>query len=379
MQVQGPCLWFCILYCVCACRRNHHATTSCELQLSNSILQTPYQLGCLLLSPLSLSQPHPLPSRRASSQPATMGIIKKTFYTTVLTGTAFVGYVAGSTSIIRPLPRDDPIWKSNPFNRYNVQNNPSTQDVCIKRVPLSKIRPELLEKDGDLALEFCRGVWAGWGELPLLCLPCPSFLLRFFSFGGLFICIRDVDADHNARNPTRLPIPAPHPRKQVPGRDPRPPLVPARPGHLHLRARHAHNGPLRGRREDPVGHHRALRRQPRAQPGPARERRPVRHVRRGRQREGRGRAGPQELLLRLKEQARRHPGAHAQVHGDGAPVVLEAVDGQCQPMGDEGYLLIASLGGIGECAGRGGWSSFSAQWSREASPRRHCVSRSGAY
>lgn len=104
-----------------------------------------------------------------------MGIIKKTFYTTVLTGTAFVGYVAGSTSIIRPLPRDDPIWKSNPFNRYNVQNNPSTQDVCIKRVPLSKIRPELLEQDGALALEFCRGVWAGWGELPLGCpSSCPS-------------------------------------------------------------------------------------------------------------------------------------------------------------------------------------------------------------
>lgn len=115
-----------------------------------------------------------------------MGIIKKTFYTTVLTGTAFVGYVAGSTSIIRPLPRDDPIWKSNPFNRYNVQNNPSTQDVCIKRVPLSKIRPELLEKDGDLALEFCRGVWAGWGELPLPCIPFPSLLPRLLQLWRFF-------------------------------------------------------------------------------------------------------------------------------------------------------------------------------------------------
>lgn len=111
-----------------------------------------------------------------------MGIIKRTFYTTVLTGTAFVGYVAGSTSIIRPLPRDDPIWKSNPFNRYNVQNNPSTQDVCIKRVPLSKIRPELLEKDGDLALEFCRGVWAGWGEsFPSLASLLPPLLLQLRS------------------------------------------------------------------------------------------------------------------------------------------------------------------------------------------------------
>jgi hypothetical protein len=103
-----------------------------------------------------------------------MGIIKKTFYTTVLTGTALVGYVAGSTSIICPLPRDDPIWHSSPYRRYNAQNNPSTQDVCIKRIPLSKIRPELLEQDGALALEFCRGVWGGLGELlvaPLLPAP----------------------------------------------------------------------------------------------------------------------------------------------------------------------------------------------------------------
>lgn len=96
-----------------------------------------------------------------------MGIIKKTIYTTVLTGTAFVGYVAGSTSIIYPLPRNDPIWSSKAFRRYNIHNNPTTQDVCIKRIPLDKIRPELLEKEGDLALEFCRGVWAGWGKLSL--------------------------------------------------------------------------------------------------------------------------------------------------------------------------------------------------------------------
>lgn len=93
-----------------------------------------------------------------------MGIIKKTFYTTVLTGTAFVGYVAGTTSIICPLPREDPIFSSKTFRRYNIHNNPVTQDVCIKRIPLNKVRPELLQKEGDLAVEFCRGVWAGWGE-----------------------------------------------------------------------------------------------------------------------------------------------------------------------------------------------------------------------
>lgn len=93
-----------------------------------------------------------------------MGIIKRTFYTSVLTGTALVGYVAGTTSMICPLPRDDPLWSSKVYSRFNRHQNPSTQDVCIKRVPLDKIRPELLQKEGDLAVEFCRGVWGGWGE-----------------------------------------------------------------------------------------------------------------------------------------------------------------------------------------------------------------------
>lgn len=105
-----------------------------------------------------------------------MGIIKRTIYTTALTGTALVGYVAGTTSIIRPIPRDDPIWSSKMFARYNIHNNPTTQDVCIKRIPLSKVKPELLQEEDDLALEFCRGVWAGWGELcPVL--PSPALLL----------------------------------------------------------------------------------------------------------------------------------------------------------------------------------------------------------
>lgn len=94
-----------------------------------------------------------------------MGIIKRTLYTTALTGTALVGYIAGTTSVICPIPRDDPIWTSKIFSRYNIHKNPTTQDVVIKRIPLDKIRPELLQKDGDLALEFCRGIWAGWGKL----------------------------------------------------------------------------------------------------------------------------------------------------------------------------------------------------------------------
>ncbi|KAJ9145444.1 FAD linked oxidase [Pleurostoma richardsiae] len=92
-----------------------------------------------------------------------MGVIKKVFYTGVLTGTAFVGYLGGTTTILCPLPRNDPIWTSAMYQKYNIHRNPTTQDVCIKRIPLDKIKPELLQKDGDLAVEFCRGVWSGWG------------------------------------------------------------------------------------------------------------------------------------------------------------------------------------------------------------------------
>lgn len=33
-------------------------------------------------------------------------------------------------------------------------------------------------------------------------------------------------------------------------------------------------------------------------------------------------------------------------------MVLEAVDGQCQPMGDQGHLVMTGCGGVGICAGR---------------------------
>lgn len=55
------------------------------------------------------------------------------------------------------------MWQSQSYAKYNLHRNPSTQDICIRRIPLSKIRPELLENEGDLALEFCRGVWGGLG------------------------------------------------------------------------------------------------------------------------------------------------------------------------------------------------------------------------
>ncbi|EGR44522.1 uncharacterized protein TRIREDRAFT_124083 [Trichoderma reesei QM6a] len=92
-----------------------------------------------------------------------MGIIRKASLGVTLGTAAALGYVRLSTSIIAPIPLSDALYSSNTFKKYNLHRNPATNDICVKTIPLNRIRPELLQKEGDLALEFCRAVWKGWG------------------------------------------------------------------------------------------------------------------------------------------------------------------------------------------------------------------------
>ena len=68
-------------------------------------------------------------------------------------------------SKVVPLPNGDYILGTTLFARFNPYNNPVTQDVCLRRVPLAQIKPELLERagEGKLVEKFCAGVWSGWG------------------------------------------------------------------------------------------------------------------------------------------------------------------------------------------------------------------------
>ncbi|KAI1343695.1 hypothetical protein F5Y15DRAFT_174810 [Xylariaceae sp. FL0016] len=98
-----------------------------------------------------------------------MGIIR-TALTLGLTGvaggvasvSAGATYLAASTTLVN-LTKDDPMFKSQTYAKYNPKGNPALQDDCIKRVPLSKIRPELRDNEEALTLEFCRGIWSRWG------------------------------------------------------------------------------------------------------------------------------------------------------------------------------------------------------------------------
>ncbi|KAI1755499.1 hypothetical protein F4782DRAFT_527551 [Xylaria castorea] len=98
-----------------------------------------------------------------------MGILR----TAVLTGLWGVGggvasvgagmaYLLAGTSFV-PLTKDDQMFKTKTWARYNPRKNPAFKDDVVKVVPLSKIRPELRNDEKALTLEFCRGIWSRWG------------------------------------------------------------------------------------------------------------------------------------------------------------------------------------------------------------------------
>lgn len=80
--------------------------------------------------------------------------------------TAFPVWTKHST--IAGLPQDDPLWRSEFYKQYNPLDNPTMNDVCIRRIPLYQLRPELLEdaqKGGSRLVEaFSQGVWGRWSK-----------------------------------------------------------------------------------------------------------------------------------------------------------------------------------------------------------------------
>lgn len=103
-----------------------------------------------------------------------MGLLRTTLLTGALTGLgsaagvgATMAYILSSSKIV-DLTRKDPLFCDKTYARYNPRGNPPLADVVIKRVPLTKIKPELRNDEEALTLEFCRGVWSRWGESPII-------------------------------------------------------------------------------------------------------------------------------------------------------------------------------------------------------------------
>lgn len=95
-----------------------------------------------------------------------MGFLRSTFKFTTITATAGLGafFVATrNSSFVELDPAKDPIFASKAFRKLNPEGNPTTHDLCVRRVPLTDINPVLLEKKGRLVEAFCAGVWSGLG------------------------------------------------------------------------------------------------------------------------------------------------------------------------------------------------------------------------
>ncbi len=71
---------------------------------------------------------------------------------------------------MQDLPATDPLFSSAAYKHFNPRTNPSMSDVCVRRLPLHQIRPDLLDDDrrggGKLVETFCGGIYGGKGNPP---------------------------------------------------------------------------------------------------------------------------------------------------------------------------------------------------------------------
>lgn len=110
-----------------------------------------------------LATPHLFPTPLLSSA---MGIFSKLVKTTVAGSIASVGVFWGATrnDVFEAMDSSDPIFQSAFYKKFNPNNNPTLHDVCVRRIPLDKIQPSLVEEKGKLVEAFCAGVWGGLGK-----------------------------------------------------------------------------------------------------------------------------------------------------------------------------------------------------------------------
>lgn len=78
-------------------------------------------------------------------------------------GAAIIFVTSTRRSKIYPVGTDDYIFNTTQYARLNANNAPYSHDICVRKVPLGTIKPELLEKEGRLVEAFSQGVWGGSG------------------------------------------------------------------------------------------------------------------------------------------------------------------------------------------------------------------------
>lgn len=100
-----------------------------------------------------------------------MGVVKALFKTGVLgaaTSAAAFAFLTRKSEFPAVSPLAEELFKNDLYKRLNPERNEPMYDVCVRRVRLDKIRPELVADTDKLVTTFCAGIYGGNG-LSLVC------------------------------------------------------------------------------------------------------------------------------------------------------------------------------------------------------------------
>lgn len=94
-------------------------------------------------------------------------LVQGTILTTLTSAAAFTVWTKHSQ--FEPIDAStDTIVNSSLYKKYNPNQNPSVKDVCVRRIALIKIDPDLVKDAHDggskLVDRFTQGVWGGFGK-----------------------------------------------------------------------------------------------------------------------------------------------------------------------------------------------------------------------
>ncbi|KAL0576425.1 hypothetical protein V5O48_005561 [Marasmius crinis-equi] len=95
-----------------------------------------------------------------------MPLLARIAKTTLVSGAAGLGtflFLTRKNDFVPMDPSTSPLFRKKYIQSWNRNQNPTTHDDCMRKVPLDQIRPELLGKEGELVRAFSAGIWSGPG------------------------------------------------------------------------------------------------------------------------------------------------------------------------------------------------------------------------
>ncbi len=125
-----------------------------------------------------------------------MGLLRNILRTTAIGASAGIGtffFVTRKNTFVPMDPTSSPLFSSKQATLFNPNKNPTSYDDCMRAVPFSQIKPELLKDKQALVTAFCAGVGPGEDMSSTICLLSPLngrvFVLQVSKFSGAILSV----------------------------------------------------------------------------------------------------------------------------------------------------------------------------------------------